>query len=318
MALIAMWQRDGTRATLRDDDDGLWATLTLVDDWYLSGHREPVSAWVVEWLDRSQDEPRTERTRLDVAEQPAPDEDTMARLSEAGAAVARTASPLAPKPFGHAETGLARGDEMHQRIELISHAIQTAQGRLDEAARVAEPWAAHQVLIALTELLGWVRALDDAMRHIWGDLPEELRADITARIDEALERPAWDPKFVAWAKTQRRETGYTDWTLGLLLKRAGLSREDLRGMRWLAGRLLHFGPLPAVELGQWREGEAPRWKWRPSKEIFPATRGERRHHGRLAYDRYLAGRDLIGTFNLFNALQAAEFLAWDLSGRSEQ
>jgi len=317
MALIATWQSDGTHARLRDEDDGLWATLRLADDWYEPGRREPVRAWVVEWLDSNKDESPMARTRLDVAAQPAPDEDTMARLSEAGAAVARTAAPTEPEAFGHAETGLARGSEVYRRIELISHAIQEAQGRLDTAARIVEPWGAHRVLIALTEALGWVRALDDAMNHIWRGLSDELRADITTRIDEALERPAWDPKFVAWAKTQRRESGYADWTLGLLIRSAGLPREDLRGMRWLAGKLLHFGPLPAVELKQWREGEPPRWKWRPSKEIFPVKRGERRSHDRLAYDRCLADRDVIGRFNLFHALLATEFLARDLTGRSE-
>lgn len=317
MTLVATWRSDGTHATLRDEDDGLWATLKLVDDWYLPGDRKPCAAWVVEWLAGSDDDPQMARTRLDVAERAAPDEDAMARLSEAAAAVARTAAPAVPEPFGHTATGLARDSEIHKRIELISHAIQEANGRLDHAARVTEPWGAHRVLIALTETVGWVRALDDAMNHVWHDLSSDLRATITARIDEVLESPGWDPKFVAWAKAQRGQAGYSDWTLGLLVRRAALSREDLRGMRWLAGKLLHFGPLPAVELKQWREGEPPRWKWRESKEIFPAKRGERRSHDRSAYDRYLAGRDLIGTFNLFNALFATEFLAWDLAGRPE-
>jgi hypothetical protein len=317
MALVATWQSDGTHATLRDEDDGLCATLELVDNWYMPGHREPVRAWVVQWLATSDDKPRMARRRLDLAEQPAPDEEAMARLSEAAAAIARTAAPAEPEPFGHAETGLAQGSEIHRRIELISHAIQEAQGRLDSAARVVESWGAHRVLIALTEAVGWVRALDDAMNHVWRDLSDERRAHITARIDDALERSGWDPTFVTWARTQRDESGYSDWTLGLLVKSAGLSREDLRGIRWLTGKLLHFGPLPAVELKQWREGEPPRWKWRPSKEIYPARRAERRSHDRLAYDRYLAGRDLIGTFNLFSALVAAEFLAWDLTGRPE-
>jgi hypothetical protein len=88
-------------------------------------------------------------------------------------------------------------------------------------------------------------------------------------------------------------------------------------MRWLAGKLLHFGPLPAAQLKQWREGEPPRWKWRQSKDIFPAKRSERKSHDRLAYDHYLADRDLIGTFNFVDALFAAEFLAWDLTGRPE-
>lgn len=268
MTLQATWRSDGTHATLRDEDDGLWATVKLVDDWYMPECREPVRAWVVEWLDRSQDEPRITRTRLEIEGQPAPDEDTMSCLSEAGAAVARTVVPAEPEPFGHAETGVGRGAEVHRRIELISHAIQEAEGRLHEAARITEPWGAHRVLIALTEAVGWVRALDDAMNHVWRGLSDELRADITARIDDALEGTGWDPDFVAWAKAERHEAGYSDWTLGLLVRSAGLPREDLRGMRWLAGKLLHFGPLPAAELKQWREGEPPRWKWRPSKRSF--------------------------------------------------
>lgn len=291
--------------------------MKLVNDWYMPGRREPVRAWVVEWLDMSKDNPQMARTRLDIAAEPAPDEDVMGRLSESGAAVARMAAAVEPEPFGHAETGLAEGSEVHRRIELISHAIQEAETRLRDAAGVAEPWGAHGVLIALTEAVSWVRALDDAMKHIWRTLPNDRRADITARIDKALESPGWDAKFVAWAKTQRGETGYSDWTLGLLVRNAGLPREDLQGMRWLAGKLLHFGPLPAVELRHWREGEPPRWKWRPSKDIFPPSRAERGSDGRLAYDRYLAGRDLIGTFNLFQALLSAEFLAWDLAGRPE-
>lgn len=314
---MATWHSDGTYATLQDRDDGLLATLMLIDDWYMPGRREPIRAWVVEWFDQSYDEPRMARTRIDVAAMPAPDEDTMAALSEAGAAVTRTAPPAEPEPFGHAETGLARGNEIHRRIKLIALAIQEAQARLIDAASVAEPWGAHRVLIALTEAVGWVRALDDAMNHFWRGLSDDRRADITAQIDEALERPVWNLKFVAWAKTQRNETGYSDWTLGLLVRSAGLPREDLRGMRWLAGKLLHFGPLPAAALQQWREGEPPRWKWRPSNEIFPAGRGERRSHDRLAYDRSLAGRDLIGTFNLFYALRATETLAWRLAGRPE-
>jgi hypothetical protein len=318
MTLVATWRSDGTHATLRDDADGLWATLKLVDDWYMPGSREPVRAWIIEWLDRREEVPKMTRTRLDIPEEPAPDKDTMARLSEAGAAAARMTAPAEPKPFGQAETGLGRGIEIHGRIELISHAIQKAQGRLGDAARVIEPWGGQLVLIALTEAVGWVRALDDAMNHVWRGLSDELRADITARIDEALDRSGWDPNFVKWARAQRDDTGYSDWTLGLLVRSTGLPREDLRGMRWLAGKMLHFGPLPAVQLKQWREGESPRWKWRPSKEIFPASRRERESHDRLAYDRYLAGHDLVGTFNFFNALLATDFLAWDLTVRPER
>lgn len=318
MTLVAAWGSDGTNATLRDEEDDLWATLKLVDDWYLPGSREPSRAWVVEWFDRSGDEPRMAETRLDISAEPALDEDAMAGLSELGAAVARKAAPAEPEPFGQPETGLVQGPEVHQRIKLISRAIQQAEGRLGDAARITEPWGGQRVLIALTEAVSWIRALDDAMNHLWRGVSDELRADITARIDAALKRPGWNSNFVAWAESERGDAGYDDWTLGLLVRSTGLPREDLRGMRWLAGKLLHFGPLPAVQLEQWREGVSPRWKWRASKEIFPAKRGERKSHDRLAYDRYLAGHDLVGTFNFFDALLATEFLAWDLTGRPER
>ena len=293
---------------------GFLARLALIDDWYSQGSRTPVRAWTVEWLDRSGGDPRMARTRLHVAAEPAIDEEEMARLSEVAAQIARGASPEEPAAFGHANTGLADASNIHRRVALISHAIQEASGRLHEAALCEEEWGADRVLIALTEALGWVRALDDAMNHIWRARPQPAFADITARIDRVLEGPGWDPSFVAWAKSRRNSDGYDDWTIALLIRSAGLSREELRGVRWLAGKMLHFGPLPATELRQRRAGESPRWKWRKAGDIFPSTRGERRSEDRLAYDRYLAGRDVIGTFNLFNALLAAEFLAHDLTG----
>lgn len=295
------------------DDTGLWARLELVDDWYPTGSREPVRAWVVEWLIDTDDKPWMARAHLDVTAQPAIGDDEKGELEAAAAVIARTKTPVEPRPFGQAETGLSRGSEIYSRIELISHAIQEAQGRLHDAARVTQPWGADRVLIALTEVVGWIRALDDAMQHVWKGLSDELRSAITARIDHALERPGWDPGFVQWARSTRGPAGYSDWTLGLLVRGAGLPREDLRGMRWLAGKLLHFGPLPAAELRQWREGEAPRWKWRASAEIFPPSSRESRSHDRAAYDLALAGRDLVGTFNHFDALLSTEFLVLDLT-----
>lgn len=142
---------------------------------------------------------------------------------------------------------------------------------------------------------------------------------LTSKIEQVLGRDGWDPTFVAWAKSQRTNSGYRDWTIGLVVMSSGVSREELRGVRWLAGKMLHFGPLPAVELKQWRPGAEPRWKWRASPEIYPRSRArsERKSEDRQAYDRYLAGRDLVGTFNLFDALHATEFLARELTRQEE-
>jgi hypothetical protein len=258
------------------------------------------------------------RDRLDLPPEPARDHDAMVRVSEAAAQLARGSGPDEPAAFGHAQTGITRAAEVHQRVVLISHAIQEASGRLHEATRGEHDWASDLVLVALTEAVAWVRALDDTMSHLWRAKPQPYFADITKKIDLVLQRSGWDPKFVSCAQSRRTATGYDDWTIGLLIRSHGVPRDELLGIRWLAGKLLHFGPLPAAELKQWRAGEPPRWKWRKAADIFPPTRGERRSDGRSAYDQALAGRDLIGTFNLFDALHAAEFLALDLSGRSER
>ena len=52
------------------------------------------------------------------------------------------------------------GPETHRRVELLSLAIQEASGRLRAAALRSEDWAPYQVVIALTESLSWIRALD--------------------------------------------------------------------------------------------------------------------------------------------------------------
>src|SRR3954467_2353627 len=67
VTLLATWWRDGTHAEIRDESDGLWARLQLMDDWYPEGSRAPVRAWTVEWLDQSCDDPALVRAHLDVA-----------------------------------------------------------------------------------------------------------------------------------------------------------------------------------------------------------------------------------------------------------
>jgi hypothetical protein len=91
-----------------------------------------------------------------------------------------------------------------------------------------------------------------------------------------------------------------------------LPRVELLGLRWLAGKMLHFGPLPAVELRHWREGAEPRWKWRASDEIFDPREPEIRRSQRPAYDQALAGRDVLGTFNLTMVLIETEHLFFRL------
>lgn len=131
---------------------------------------------------------------------------------------------------------------------------------------------------------------------MWRQLPQSIRADVSAQVDTALERPGWDQGFVASVAVARRPSGYEDWTVALLVKATALHRGELQGMRWLAGKMLHFGPLPAAELRHWRADAEPRWKWRPSENVYPTTRSERKSEDRSAYDSYLSLLNAEGDF----------------------
>ena len=90
----------------------------------------------------------------------------------------------------------------------------------------------------------------------------------------------------------------------------------MRGLRWLAGVLLHRRPLPTVEMKHWRQGEQPRWKWRATDDIVPPElRGgerKRQKEDREAYEQLLQGRDVLGSLNLFQVLVEVEFLFMSL------
>ena len=87
-----------------------------------------------------------------------------------------------------------------------------------------------------------------------------------------------------------------------------MPREELRGFRWLAGKLLHHGPLSAVELVQWRTGAEPRWKWRTSDDIFSPPRPEQRASQRQDYDRVVAGKDVVGGLRFNDLAYSVESL----------
>jgi hypothetical protein len=137
---------------------------------------------------------------------------------------------------------------------------------------------------------------------------------VSQQVDAAIARPGVQPGLIADASAKRRQTSepYDDWTIALLVRSVYLPRDELRGLRWLAGALLHRGPLSTVELRQWRAGEAPRWKWRVADDIVPLTRrpGERGgdKEDRQAYERVIAGRDVLGSLNLFTVLVEMEHL----------
>jgi hypothetical protein len=245
----------------------------------------------------------------------------MADLSEKAMRVAEAGPPPTPAGFAIASTGKGSTAELRDRIELTSHALQAAEARLNGAARREDEHAAVLIAIALTETLMWVRTLDDVMNDAWQrDLPSSVREAASQRVDEYVARRPHLADAMRPVREQRRRTGepYSDWTQLLIGKGLFVPRAKLKGLRWVAGKLLHFGPLPAIELRHWRAGAAPRWKWRDADEIFPPALPERHEAQRMDYQRHLAGRDVLGSLNLTIMLIELEHLVLALLREAAQ
>jgi hypothetical protein len=316
----AAWDEDGARADLYRD--GSWiGSLRLVDGWFTPGSREPRAAWVAEWpAERKPYLPTRALVELDG--EPALGEVKRTELAELGETLIedRPASDT-PAPFGVGSTTLDSAKGLRDRIEAVSHALQHAEGRLHDAARITEEWGGVKVLTTLTEALAWLRALDDVMKFTWQEfLPTTVRETASKEIDAAVARRSALPDFARDADSERRKTGepYLEWTLLLLDRGLALSPGDFQGLRWLAGKMLHYGPLPAVELRQIYEGAPPRWTWRSADEIYPDVTRDRRPGQRRLYEAHIAAESMLSKFGLTMMLIEMEHLFFGLIRKTEE
>jgi hypothetical protein len=314
----ADWDPNGSCADLYQG--AVWiGSLRLLDAWFTAGSRIPQKAWVVEW----QVESRAtvfERALVELGASSALDEERKADLARRARALIGERVQSSPAPFGAVSTDLDSSQGLRDRIEAISHALQAAQHRLGEDARITEEWGGVKVLTSLTEALAWLRALDEVLRFTWQQaIHPTLKEVASKQIDDAISRRKELPDFVqeAFAERQLRGSPYTDWTLLLLDRGLALSPGDLRGLRWLAGKMLHLGPVPAVELTQLRPGVQPRWTWRRAEEIFPNADEDLRLGQRRHYEANLAGRSMLSKFKLTLMLIEAELLFCGLIRKSE-
>lgn len=307
--VLADWDPDGARADLYRGEDWI-GSLRLLDAWFTAGSRIPQSAWVVEWQ-VGKGPTISEQALVELDGKPALDAERKADLARRGCALIGDRIQLPPAPFGVVSTDLGSSLGLCDRIQAISHALQSAEHRLDGAARITEEWGGVRVLTSLTEALAWLRALDEVLRFTWQQVVHPtLREAASKRIDEAISRRRELPDFVqeAFAERQLRGSPYTEWTLLLLDRGLALSPEDLRGLRWVAGKMLHFGPVPAVGLTQFRPGVQPRWTWRRAEEIFPDASEDRQRGQRRLYEANLAGRSMLSKFKLTMMLIETELL----------
>jgi len=309
--MIEISWRDSPGGRIGDvsKDRGSVGFVRLADDWFDPDDLQRYVAWVVDWMAPGIE--TMQRGLVELGGAPASNTDREQELAAKARAVVAAGPPDAPEAFGFAPTGLETHDELRQLVQLTSFALQGAEARLSDTVRRTDEHAAVYINIAAVELAAWVRAMDELMTSIWRQrLSNEDREEISEAVDTALRRPGFVGGIISAEQSRRAETGdpYEDWTIALLSKGVFLSRGQLMAWRWLAGKLLHHGPLSAVERLPWRPGAEPRWKWRSANAIFPPTLEEERPRQRAAYDSCLAGKDVLGTANFFHPLRETEFL----------
>lgn len=320
----ARWNEHGRLVVLLDEDGRYFARAEL-KDWWPIGAAEPESRWVVSFTvgvgETSGVPTLYER---DVKFAGVSLHEASARVSlEAQAREVIASGPLpAPKPVvptRHAANS-PRG-----RMELVKLTIrgwEEASRRLDHAARRINDPAGDQVRIAVTDLLAWTRLADEIFAQTWKNIPGRKREEASLEADRCIstvfDLSSDDRLGLFDAAETRRSTGkpYEDWSHVVIP--SDVVREELQGLRWLAGKLLHLGPRPAVHLVQWRAGQKPRWQWRKSEEIVPDVLLERdeRQEQREHYDRDLAGVDVVGSLEFMSTLVHAERTFLRLLGAS--
>jgi len=296
------WKSDGRGGVVYEDEDFV-GIISLVADWHEPQEREAQMAWVVQFMVPGVDP--LQRALIDLNADPATDQTRRAELGKRAKAVVEQGVPTTPAPFGHAPTGLGTNAEIRELIQLTNYALESAEHRLSLAAQDELPDAVMPMNVAVTEMTGWLRGLDELSEIIWKEkLTDQQREIASQQADQFLSSPAAADGLVSSERAIRQANGkpYRDWTIALLANPFGwIQREELRGFRWLGGKMLHHGPLSAVELKQWRAGEPPRWKWRVADDIFPPPRHEQQQSQRQAYDDTIAGKDVLGALR-FNEL----------------
>jgi hypothetical protein len=283
------WWDDGRGGQVVEDQDHV-GFIRLVSDWYEPTALEPRAAWVIDWLPEGGR--LMQRCLVELHAEPVTDHAEVERLTLRAKDVIALGPPDVPAPFGFATAGL-----------------ESASARLMNEARKHDESAVVGMNVVVLELAGWLRTLDYLLALVWDTVLDAAeREAASVRVDQFLASPGAATGLLAQERQQRQTDSqpYDDWSIALLAEHAYIPRAELHGWRWLAGKLLHHGPLSAVERQQWRAGEAPRWKWRTAEDIFSPSRHEERPRQRAQYSLTLAGKDVVGSLNFFMPLRAAE------------
>jgi hypothetical protein len=314
-SVIATWFSDGRGAWV-DDGDGERLLRVSIEQWHEPGDRVGTPSWVVSFTVIEENGPMAHRRRLEAGPaEPAFDMERRTELTERALEVADLGPTDPPEPvvteFGEPDQLLIR------QIEMLHNGCGEAIGRVNEASRDHASWAPARLQLALTEAMLWIRLIDDVLDEAWRATDQAAREAASQRTDRWLarllaaepERAETSVALCAYAQRQSDGEPYMDWATAAIGYGAQTGEEEFDAFRWLAGKLLHLAPRPVVELAQWRPGVEPRWKWRAAEMILPVSQEKQRHHAnRAAYERYLAGRDVLGSLDLTMTLVESEHM----------
>ena len=322
MTYTAEWYRDGSGARIVDDS-GQYITDLRLEDWYENGATEPRRAWVTTVYDLDGPEaPMAYSKMVRLDGEPLTSEADMLALTEAALEALATGPPATPLPVTPSPHAAGSPEAQYELVCLIHSGWGAAHARVQQQAHRKDEPGGGLLMVAVTEMLAWTRLMDEVFDQVWRSGPEERRElasqHADTRIARLLEAEDRDFHFAdAYRERQGNGEPYKDWSVAFF--KGNVIREELQATRWLAGKLLHFGPRPAVELRQWRAGVEPRWKWRSADAIMPDVprQDDERRGQRDAYERYLAGRDVVGSLNYVGEMIEAEYFFYRLLLKSD-
>jgi hypothetical protein len=296
------WAEDGLSAYLRPIEEAPSVRLR-VEQWFPDQQLEGQPAWIASWLDPTQEEPTMLEAPIEQPALVAEDDQRRRHLTELAIEASRNPPPKIPEPFAAPGPTPEGADEWadHHDLQLISWdeafgELVAACGDMSEAGELRR-------YRSLTQALDWAYALDSSLNLLWKQmLPEEVREDASKQTDERAQRAAkhnaesplkfnldTDPAFSGYVERLKDHQPYSHW--GEVMLAGVFQARFFLAIGWVRGQLIHAATSAPLELRQFRPGVAPRWKWRESEEFF---RGRASDPGRKAYERLLAGGDVIG------------------------
>jgi hypothetical protein len=210
--LTVNWRDDGLGGAVFADGQFI-GFVSLVADWHEPQNREAQTAWVVQFM--APDVEGLPRALIELGDKPAPDEARHAELAKKAKAVVAKGAPATPAPFGDASTGLKTMAEIRDLIELTNHGLETAQGRVFAAAQDERPEAVMALLVAITDMMAWLRGLDELAAYVWKDrLTDRKRERASKQADKFMASPGAAPGLLAAERRARQSDGrpYADWS----------------------------------------------------------------------------------------------------------